>query len=249
MKVPTPGPYSTNSLVFAQSTGSSILSMSTRLDGMIEPTITGFLMKPRRNCHCGLGERRSRRRWRRRGLFSVRAEEVGMKAPCRGERGRSVGKCAAAWQGSERTNGQRSASLRRRQYCDEEVPLRCALCLCLPRGFDRAQPGRRLDGADHHVISCCFIRRCWSPSSGNTALQSVMPAIGREIGIDDFYVAIAYTWSAVLWVAARALLGGEERPPRPQDADDHGRQRLHRVDDPVRDRAVLRASTAGSAAR
>src|SRR3569623_475656 len=37
-------------------------------------------------------------------------------------------------------------------------------------------------------------------SSGNTALQSVMPAIGREIGIGDFYVAIAYTWSAVLWV-------------------------------------------------
>ena len=31
-------------------------------------------------------------------------------------------------------------------------------------------------------------------SSGNTALQSVMPAIGREIGIADFYVAIAYTW-------------------------------------------------------
>jgi MFS family permease len=37
-------------------------------------------------------------------------------------------------------------------------------------------------------------------AAGNTALQSVMPAIGREIGIKDFYVAIAYTWSAVLWV-------------------------------------------------
>ena len=35
-------------------------------------------------------------------------------------------------------------------------------------------------------------------AAGNTALQSVMPAIGREIGIKDFYVAIAYTWSAVL---------------------------------------------------
>ena len=62
VKVPTPGPYSTNSFVFAQSTGSSILSISTRLDGMTEPTITGFLRNPRRNCHCGLGERRSRRR-------------------------------------------------------------------------------------------------------------------------------------------------------------------------------------------
>jgi MFS family permease len=37
-------------------------------------------------------------------------------------------------------------------------------------------------------------------AAGNTALQSVMPAIGREIGIADFWVAIAYTWSAVLWV-------------------------------------------------
>ena len=37
-------------------------------------------------------------------------------------------------------------------------------------------------------------------AAGNTALQSVMPAIGREIGIADFWVAIAYTWSALLWV-------------------------------------------------
>jgi hypothetical protein len=53
-------------------------------------------------------------------------------------------------------------------------------------------------------------------AAGNTALQSVMPAIGREIGIADFWVAIAYTWSAVLWVLLAPLLGGEERPPRAQ---------------------------------
>src|SRR4029079_1190938 len=70
VKVPTPGPYSTNSLVLAQSTGSSILSISTRLDGMTEPPITGFLRKPRRNCHFGLGERRSERRARRLGPFN-----------------------------------------------------------------------------------------------------------------------------------------------------------------------------------
>ena len=55
-------------------------------------------------------------------------------------------------------------------------------------------------------------------SSGNTALQSIMPAIGREIGIDDFYVAIAYTWSAVLWV----LLA----PFWAEKSDHHGRKRL-----------------------
>jgi MFS family permease len=55
-------------------------------------------------------------------------------------------------------------------------------------------------------------------SSGNTALQSVMPAIGREIGIGDFWVAIAYTWSAVLWV----LLA----PYWAEKSDHHGRKLL-----------------------
>jgi MFS family permease len=55
-------------------------------------------------------------------------------------------------------------------------------------------------------------------AAGNTALQSVMPAIGREIGIKDFYVAIAYTWSAVLWV----LLA----PYWAEKSDHHGRKTL-----------------------
>src|SRR5215218_7586202 len=55
-------------------------------------------------------------------------------------------------------------------------------------------------------------------AAGNTALQSVMPAIGREIAIGDFWVAIAYTWSAVLWV----LLA----PYWARKSDRHGRKRL-----------------------
>ena len=55
-----------------------LFSIKTRLDGMIEPTITGCFRKPRRNCHCGLRARRSRRRLRRRGPFSVRAVEIGI---------------------------------------------------------------------------------------------------------------------------------------------------------------------------
>ena len=55
-------------------------------------------------------------------------------------------------------------------------------------------------------------------AAGNTALQSVMPAIGREIGIADFWVAIAYTWSAVLWV----LLA----PFWAEKSDRHGRKAL-----------------------
>ncbi|MCM8557885.1 MFS transporter [Sphingomicrobium sediminis] len=38
-------------------------------------------------------------------------------------------------------------------------------------------------------------------AAGNTALQSVMPAIGRAIGIADVAVALTFTTSAVLWVA------------------------------------------------
>ena len=37
-------------------------------------------------------------------------------------------------------------------------------------------------------------------ASGNTAVQSVMPAIGRAMAIPDVVVAVAYTISAVLWV-------------------------------------------------
>ena len=55
-------------------------------------------------------------------------------------------------------------------------------------------------------------------SSGNTALQSVMPAIGREIGVSDFWVALAYTWSAVLWVALA--------PYWAEKSDRHGRKTL-----------------------
>jgi MFS family permease len=55
-------------------------------------------------------------------------------------------------------------------------------------------------------------------SSGNTALQSVMPAIGRETGVGDFWVAIAYTWSAVLWVVLA--------PYWAEKSDHHGRKTL-----------------------
>jgi MFS family permease len=55
-------------------------------------------------------------------------------------------------------------------------------------------------------------------AAGNTALQSVMPAIGREIGIADFWVAIAYTWSAFLWVSLA--------PYWAEKSDRHGRKLL-----------------------
>ena len=55
-------------------------------------------------------------------------------------------------------------------------------------------------------------------ASGNTAVQSVMPAIGRAMAIPDVAVAIAYTISAVLWV----LLA----PSWARASDRHGRKAL-----------------------
>jgi len=55
-------------------------------------------------------------------------------------------------------------------------------------------------------------------AAGNTALQSVMPAIGRAMKIDDLFVAIAYTSSAVLWVALA--------PYWARMSDRHGRKAL-----------------------
>lgn len=55
-------------------------------------------------------------------------------------------------------------------------------------------------------------------AAGNTALQSVMPAIGREIGIADFWVALAYTWSAMLWVVLAPFWA--------EKSDRHGRKAL-----------------------
>jgi MFS family permease len=55
-------------------------------------------------------------------------------------------------------------------------------------------------------------------AAGNTALQSVMPAMGREIGIGDFWVAVAYTSSAILWVLFAGFWA--------EKSDRHGRKRL-----------------------
>lgn len=55
-------------------------------------------------------------------------------------------------------------------------------------------------------------------ASGNTAVQSVMPAIGRAMDIPDVVVAIAYTISAVLWVWLAPMWA--------RASDRHGRKAL-----------------------
>ena len=42
-------------------------------------------------------------------------------------------------------------------------------------------------------------------AAGNTAMQSVMPSIGAELGVADVWISLAYTWSALLWVVCAPL--------------------------------------------
>lgn len=42
-------------------------------------------------------------------------------------------------------------------------------------------------------------------AAGNTAMQSVMPSIGTKLGVEDVWISLAYTWSALLWVICAPL--------------------------------------------
>src|SRR4051812_28131059 len=133
--------------------------------------------------------------------------------------GGSVGKCAAAWQVSERYKLRSVAPVfcEPRDNCDEEVPLGAGPAYA----GDVASIARNGGVGSTALTSTHFLllyAAMLVAAAGNTALQSVMPAIGREIGIRDFYVAIAYTWSAVLWV----LLA----PYWAEKSDRHGRKTL-----------------------
>ena len=58
-------------------------------------------------------------------------------------------------------------------------------------------------------------------AAGNTAMQSLLPAIGRELGVADIWVAIAFSLSAVVWVAMA--------PVWARRADRRGRRALMRL--------------------
>ncbi len=55
-------------------------------------------------------------------------------------------------------------------------------------------------------------------ASGNTAMQSVLPTIGTQLKIPDFWVSAAFSWSAVLWVYTAPIWA--------RQADKRGRKAL-----------------------
>jgi MFS family permease len=58
-------------------------------------------------------------------------------------------------------------------------------------------------------------------AAGNTAMQSLLPAIGRDLGVADLWVAVAFSLSALLWVAMA--------PVWAHRADRRGRRALMRL--------------------
>jgi predicted MFS family arabinose efflux permease len=58
-------------------------------------------------------------------------------------------------------------------------------------------------------------------ASGNTAMQSLMPSIGRELRIPDLWIAVAFSLSAVVWVLTA--------PHWARMADKRGRRALMRL--------------------
>src|SRR5262245_38193387 len=58
-------------------------------------------------------------------------------------------------------------------------------------------------------------------AAGNTAMQSLLPAIGRNLGVADIWIAVAFSLSAVIWVVIA--------PYWAHRADSRGRRALMRV--------------------
>jgi MFS family permease len=58
-------------------------------------------------------------------------------------------------------------------------------------------------------------------AAGNTAMQSLLPAIGRELAVADIWVAVAFSLSAVIWVVMA--------PVWAHRADKRGRRALMRL--------------------
>jgi MFS family permease len=42
-------------------------------------------------------------------------------------------------------------------------------------------------------------------AAGNTAMQSVMPSIGTALKVQDVWISLAYTWSALLWMTCAPM--------------------------------------------
>ena len=61
------------------------------------------------------------------------------------------------------------------------------------------ESGAPATGLPRHRLVLLFAVTMVS-ASGNTALQSIMPAIGAALGVGDVWISLAFSWSALLWM-------------------------------------------------
>ncbi len=70
-------------------------------------------------------------------------------------------------------------------------------------------PVARLDGASTSAISRGRMALLFTvmlvTAAGNTAMQSVMPSIGTALKVNDVWISLAYSWSALLWVVCAPI--------------------------------------------
>lgn len=71
--------------------------------------------------------------------------------------------------------------------------------------IDPALAPRRRTGAISRTRMALLFMVMLATAAGNTAMQSVMPSIGTELGVADVWISLAYTWSALLWVLCAPL--------------------------------------------
>jgi MFS family permease len=79
-----------------------------------------------------------------------------------------------------------------------------------------ADPGTRLEGAARGRAFAILFAVLLSSAAGNTALQTVLPAIGRQVGIPDVQIVSIFSLSALLW--------GVMSPVWARRSDRHGRK-------------------------
>ncbi len=66
----------------------------------------------------------------------------------------------------------------------------------LNRKTSSVPPGKPIDATRMAVLFSVML----VTASGNTAMQSILPTIGTQLDIPDFWVSAAFSWSALLWV-------------------------------------------------
>ena len=194
MKVPTPGPYSTNNLQFAQSTGREHL-VDHRL-------------------------RRGNDRADHHRVLDEALEEVPERAAARAAREPAVSPYFVPGCRHDVSNslGKDRALANRGALGKPQAA--APLCGNRPRAPEKGPRGMNGFGLSREQFALLFSVMLVA-AAGNTAMQSLLPAIGRELGVADLWVAVAFSLSALLWVAMA--------PVWAHRADRRGRRALMRL--------------------